>query len=102
MPTHDDSVAPHTQRAGWSATLAALALGGCADGAPPTAADVVTADPPPAAESQRLSYADRWGPTVGTALPLLAANDHTGAARTLDDLAGKNGLLLYFNRSADW
>ena len=47
-------------------------------------------------------YADQWGPRVGTAMPLLAANDHTGAPRELSNLAGDKGLLLFLNRSADW
>ncbi|MEM7001393.1 MAG: hypothetical protein AAF529_11445 [Pseudomonadota bacterium] len=47
-------------------------------------------------------YAAEWGPQVGTPMPELAAPDHTGAARTLDNLAGDNGLLLVLTRSADW
>ncbi len=48
------------------------------------------------------AYAADWGPAVGSALPGLEANDHTGAARNLENLAGKKGLLLFLNRSADW
>ena len=47
-------------------------------------------------------YRDDWGPDVGSVLPMLAANDHTGASRTLENLAGERGLLLFLNRSADW
>ena len=47
-------------------------------------------------------YRDDWGPDVGSMLPMLAANDHTGAPRTLENLAGERGLLLLLNRSADW
>jgi hypothetical protein len=47
-------------------------------------------------------YSDNWGPSVGSVLPTLSAPDQTGAVRTLDDLAGDNGLLLFMNRSADW
>ncbi|NKC01612.1 MAG: hypothetical protein GKR90_24355 [Pseudomonadales bacterium] len=47
-------------------------------------------------------YVDEWGPAVGTPMPLLAATDQTGQARTFDDLAGENGLLIFVNRSADW
>jgi hypothetical protein len=35
-------------------------------------------------------------------LPVLEAPDQTGTVRTLDDLAGDHGLLLFLNRSADW
>ncbi|MEM7467419.1 MAG: hypothetical protein AAF387_11100 [Pseudomonadota bacterium] len=47
-------------------------------------------------------YSKEWGPTVGEPLPLLEAPDQSGATRTLDDLKGKQGLLLFMNRSADW
>ncbi len=47
-------------------------------------------------------YRDDWGPDVGSVLPMLAANDHTGASRTLENLAVERGLLLFLNRSADW
>ncbi len=48
------------------------------------------------------SYAQQWAPPVGTPMPVLAAPDHTGAPRTFENLAGKNGLLIILNRSADW
>ena len=47
-------------------------------------------------------YAEEWGPKVGTALPMLSAPDHTGQVRTLADIQGENGVLILFNRSADW
>ena len=47
-------------------------------------------------------YGDDWGPALGSALPKLEANDHTGVLRNLDNLAGERGLLLLLNRSADW
>ena len=47
-------------------------------------------------------YHDDWGPVVGSVLPRLEANDHTGALRNLENLAGEGGLLLLLNRSADW
>ena len=47
-------------------------------------------------------YSESWGPALGSALPVLNAPDQTGAIRTLDDLAGEQGLLLFLNRSADW
>ena len=47
-------------------------------------------------------YSDGWGPAVGSALPVLEAPDHTGQLRTLDDLVGEQGLMLFLSRSADW
>jgi len=47
-------------------------------------------------------YADDWGPALGSALPVLEAPDQTGAVRTLKDLTGDQGLLLFLVRSADW
>jgi hypothetical protein len=47
-------------------------------------------------------YADAWGPSVGSEVPLLAANDQEGNRQTLDTLKGSNGLLFVFNRSVDW
>ena len=47
-------------------------------------------------------YSDGWGPEIGTAVPVLEAPDQTGTIRTLTDLSGEQGLLLFLNRSADW
>jgi len=47
-------------------------------------------------------FSESWGPEVGSTPPLLEAPDQTGTIRTLDDLAGEQGLLLFLNRSADW
>lgn len=47
-------------------------------------------------------FSEGWGPAVGSTLPLLEAPDQTGTVRTLEDLAGEQGLLLFLNRSADW
>ncbi len=46
--------------------------------------------------------AEKWGPEVGTSSPILDARDHVGTIQLLSTLAGKNGLLLIFNRSVDW
>lgn len=48
------------------------------------------------------SYAEAWGPALGSQLPELAQLDAKGQQRTLADLTGENGLLLLFSRSADW
>lgn len=47
-------------------------------------------------------YSNSWGPEVGSTPPLLEAPDQTGTVRTLAELAGEQGLLLFLNRSADW
>jgi len=47
-------------------------------------------------------YNEQWGPAIGSELPLLEAFDQAGKPRTLADLAGERGLLLFMSRSADW
>ena len=42
------------------------------------------------------------GPQVGERVPDFSLVDQSGATRTLSSLAGKNGLMLVFFRSADW
>lgn len=42
------------------------------------------------------------GPDAGQRIPDFTLPDQHGAARTLGDLTGPNGLLLVFHRSADW
>jgi len=42
------------------------------------------------------------GPEPGERIPEFALPDQTGASRTLQNLAGPNGLFLVFHRSADW
>lgn len=42
------------------------------------------------------------GPAVGAKAPAVAARDSTGKAATLADVAGKNGAVLVFVRSAAW
>lgn len=54
------------------------------------------------AASADADYAAAWGPSVGTAAPLLAAEDQDGMQQTLATLTGANGLLVVFNRSVDW
>ena len=42
------------------------------------------------------------GPEVGERIPAFAAVDHRGRQQTFDRLKGPRGLLLLFQRSADW
>ena len=47
-------------------------------------------------------YADEWGPAAGTPIPADSFTSHTGETRTFLDLMGDSGLLILFNRSANW
>ena len=47
-------------------------------------------------------YGDAWGPAVGTQIPAGAFVSHGGETRTFSDLMGDGGLLILFNRSANW
>ena len=42
------------------------------------------------------------GPAIGEKVPDFSLPDQNGAMRSLRDLAGPNGLLLVFSRSAGW
>lgn len=43
-----------------------------------------------------------FGPAIGAPAPAFTVVDSTGASRSLADLSGEQGLVLYFNRSLDW
>ena len=45
---------------------------------------------------------DTIGPKVGETVPDFELRDQHGASRTLSSLAGPNGTMLVFYRSADW
>jgi cytochrome oxidase Cu insertion factor (SCO1/SenC/PrrC family) len=44
----------------------------------------------------------RLGPQVGAKVPNFTLPDQTGRRRSLSSLMGEKGLVLVFNRSADW
>lgn len=44
----------------------------------------------------------RLGPAVGASAPGFELQDQDGRARTLDSVAGPQGTMLVFFRSADW
>ncbi|MDE0036423.1 MAG: hypothetical protein OXU77_02555 [Gammaproteobacteria bacterium] len=48
------------------------------------------------------TYQDRWGPTVGDAMPAFAAEDQDGNVRDFASLSGERGLVLVVSRSAVW
>jgi hypothetical protein len=45
---------------------------------------------------------ERLGPQVGEVVPDFSAVDQFGRTRTLTSIMGPNGVMLFFNRSADW
>ena len=47
-------------------------------------------------------YSDTWGPAVGTRIPASEFASHDVETRTFSDLMGDRGLLILFNRSANW
>ena len=47
-------------------------------------------------------YSSEWGPEIGSQLPVLEAYDQSGTLRTLENLSGEHGLLLFLSRSTDW
>ncbi|MGE3795867.1 MAG: hypothetical protein AB7I38_18340 [Dehalococcoidia bacterium] len=42
------------------------------------------------------------GPQVGSVVPAFSGVDQFGKPQTLESLSGPKGLMLVFNRSADW
>ena len=49
------------------------------------------------------SFAEDLGPAIGTTAPDIGTRlDQFGKPRQLSDLMGRNGLVLFFFRSADW
>ncbi len=49
-----------------------------------------------------MEAAAEFGPAVGSIAPSFSVTDATGASRTLTDLSGPEGTVIYFNRSLDW
>jgi len=68
--------------------------------APAAPAAFAAADPDPADLSREAAAA--FGPAVGAQAPDFALPDASGQTRTLADIAGPNGAVIYFNRSLDW
>lgn len=44
----------------------------------------------------------RTGPEIGSAIPRFEAQDQNGRVQTLETIAGPQGAMLVFYRSADW
>ncbi len=47
-------------------------------------------------------YKDTWSLPVGTEIPPISMSDQNGETQSFQSLRGERGLLLFFNRSADW
>jgi hypothetical protein len=45
---------------------------------------------------------EKIGPQVGARVPDFSGVDQRGRTQTLESLMGREGLMLVFNRSADW
>ncbi len=54
------------------------------------------------AATMDLGQSNPWGPSLGARLPMLKALDQQGVPRSLENLAGSQGVLLLLVRSADW
>ena len=75
------------------AALGLLACSGSPEATPPANEAALTAS----AEA-----ADSIGLPIGSIAPAIELSDASGNVISLDDLAGENGTVLYFNRSVDW
>lgn len=73
-----------------------LFVGLLAAGVIPAASAQTAATAAPAVDVSKL------GPQVGEKVPDFALKDQRGQVRTLESLMGPKGLVLVFNRSADW
>lgn len=47
-------------------------------------------------------FTDAWGPAIGTKTPELAVKATDGSSKTLKELSGTSGLLVFFVRSTNW
>ena len=63
---------------------------------------VSRATPQQAAPQPTLPDVQKLGPQVGSRAPDFTLVDQGGQSRTLTSLTGPKGLMLVFNRSADW
>ncbi len=63
-------------------------------------ASFAAADPDPVALSREAAAG--FGPAVGAQAPDFALLDAGSATRTLADIAGPRGVVIFFNRSLDW
>jgi len=62
-----------------------------------------TLPPSPRAQQPAPSVdVERLGPQVGEVVPEFSAVDQFGRTRALASIMGPNGVMLLFNRSADW
>ncbi len=79
---------------GWTVALGLSLLG--AGGA------IVFSQSPPQESSMHAPDVTKLGPQVGDKVPDFELADQHGQTRSLASLMGPKGLVLVFNRSADW
>jgi hypothetical protein len=51
---------------------------------------------------ERQDYITGWSLALGIEAPAISAKDEQGTLRSFENLKLEHGLLLFFNRSADW
>ena len=51
---------------------------------------------------ERQDYIANWSLSLGSKAPAISAMDEQGTLRSFENLKLEHGLLLFFNRSADW
>lgn len=69
---------------------------------PQVGRNAVMAAPATQAGAATVPPAPERGPAVGQKIPAFTARDQFGKEQKLSTLAGPNGLVLLFVRSADW
>ena len=84
------------------AAVAALLIAGPAGPATVAPLDSAVVGSQQAATSPVMPDISRLGPQVGERVPDFSLPDQHGQPRTRESLNGPNGLVLVFNRSADW
>lgn len=47
-------------------------------------------------------YVEGWSLPIGSKAPKISALDSNGVVREFADLSAEQGLLIFFNRSANW
>jgi hypothetical protein len=55
-----------------------------------------------AAQGRNVIEVANLGPQIGDSVPPFSLRDQHGQNQTLDSIAGPNGTMLLFHRSADW
>ncbi len=86
------------------AAVMVLGVGACAPETDPPIDGALQSETAIDAETQGRTPIDvaALGPQVGERVPDFSLPDQNGRVRTLESIAGRNGAMLLFHRSADW